>query len=338
MHEETQDSVLGAIGQTPLVALDWIRDQEKVKPRILAKLEYFSPGGSVKDRVALKIIEEAEKIGKLRRGQPIVELTSGNMGIGLAIVCAVKGYKFTAVMSEGNTPERRRILSAFGAEVVLVPQARGGTPGNVSREDLELVERKTQELVKHEHAFRPDQFVNPNNPGAHEEGTGEEIWSQTKGSVSCFTALVGTGGTFIGTTRALKRHNPSILCYAVEPKGAPVLAGRKVTSTKHKLQGGGYALVPAHWDPRLCDGYIAVSDSEAIRFARMLARREGVLSGFSGGANVAAAIKLARRFREIKNVVTIIPDTGLKYLSTDLFDGKSYFHAQRRLSRNEQTR
>jgi cysteine synthase len=320
MREQAVDSVLGAIGHTPLVALDRIRENEKVKPRIFAKLEYYSPGGSVKDRVALKIIEEAERTGKLKAGQTIVELTSGNMGIGLAVASAIKGYRFTAVMSKGNTPERWKILRAFGADVVLVPQAEGGVPGSVSREDLELVEKKTQAVVKRTKAFRPDQFVNPNNPRAHEEGTGEEIWSQTTGTVGYFVALVGTGGTFIGTARALKRHDRSIRCYAVEPKSAPVLAGKPITSTKHKLQGGGYAFVPGQWDPKLCDGYIGVSDSEAVKYARMLARKEGVLSGFSGGANVAAAVKLAKKVGRDKCVVTIIPDTGLKYLSTDLFE------------------
>ena len=316
---EAVDSILSAIGETPLVSLDRIREKEKVQPRVFAKLEYYSPGGSVKDRVALKIIEEAEKSGKLRAGQSIIELTSGNMGIGLAVASAIKGYRFTAVMSRGNTPERVKILRAFGADVELVPQAPGGIPGNVSREDLDLVEKKTQELVKRRNAFRPDQFANPNNPRAHEEGTGEEIWSQTRGRVGYFLALVGTGGSFIGTARSLKKHDPSIRCYAVEPRSAPVLAGKKITSTKHKLQGGGYAFVPPQWDRKVCDGYISVSDSEAVRFTRLLARKEGVLSGFSGGANVAAAFKLARKVGGDRSIVTIIPDTGLKYLSTDLF-------------------
>ena len=320
MREDAVDSVLGAIGHTPLVALDRMREREKVGPRVFAKLEYYSPGGSIKDRVAIKIIEEAEKKGLLTRGQPIVELTSGNMGIGLAVACAIKGYGFTAVMSKGNTPERWKILKAFGADVVLVPQAKGGIPGSVSREDLELVEKRTQELVRRRRAFRPDQFVNPDNPGAHEEGTGEEIWSQTRGGLGYFVAMVGTGGTFVGIARALKRHDPSIACYAVEPKSAPVLAGRPITSTKHKLQGGGYAFVPSQWDPKLCDGFLAVSDAEAVSYARMLARAEGVLSGFSGGANVAAAFRLAKRVGGHRSVVTVIPDTGLKYLSTDLFE------------------
>lgn len=312
-------SILGAIGNTPIIALDRLREEVGVKARIFAKLEYFSPGGSIKDRSALKIIEEAERKGELEPGQRVVELTSGNMGIGLAVVCGVKGYHFTAVMSRGNSPERWRILRALGADVVLVPQAKGGVPGKVTKEDLELVEKRTQLLVKRLGAFRPDQFNNPKNPLAHEHGTGEEIWKGLEGGVDYFVAMVGTGGTFIGSSRALKKHNPRIKCYAVEPANAPVLAGGRVKSTKHKIQGTGYAFVPPQWDSNLCDGYLVVSDREAISAARLLAKREGILAGFSGGANVAAGIKLARKIGSKKVIATVIPDTGLKYLSTDLF-------------------
>ncbi len=313
------ESILRAIGETPLVALDRMRIVRKVKPRVFAKVEYFNPGGSVKDRAALKMIEEAEIEGRLRKGQEIVELTSGNMGIGLAVVSVVKGYKFTAVMSRGNSPERWRILRALGAKVVLVPQAKGGRPGQVSREDLELVERRTQQLVTELGAFRPDQFKNPGNPRAHEEGTGEEIWRQLGGRVDRFVALVGTAGTFVGVSRALKSHKPGVKCYAVEPASAPVLSGRHVRSTRHKLQGTGYAFVPELWDAKLCDGYLAVTDAEAVKTARELGRTEGILGGFSGGANVAAAFKLARTIGSEESIVTIVPDTGLKYLSTDLY-------------------
>ncbi len=313
------DSVLGSIGNTPLVALDRLRAEGRVGPRILAKLEYFSPGGSVKDRAALNMLEDAERSGRLRAGQMVVELTSGNMGIGLAVACAVKGYPFTAVMSEGNSSERWRVMKALGAKVVLVPQAEGGIPGKVTGEDLALVEKRAEELVHRHRAFRVDQFKNPANPAAHLAGTGEEIWEQTGGRIDCFVAIAGTGGTFVGTSRALKKHNPAVMCFVVEPAGAPVLAGRRVTAPKHKIQGTGYALVPEIWDPALCDGYLTVTDAEAIRTARMLARREGILSGFSGGANVAAALKLAKRLSATETIVTLIPDTGLKYLSTDLF-------------------
>src|SRR5687767_14887510 len=201
------DSVLGAIGETPLAVLDHLTDG---LPALVAlKLEYYSPGGSVKDRVALRIIEDAELDGRLRPGGTVVELTSGNMGIGLAAVCAVKGYRLVAVMSEGNSLERRRVLRALGAEVELVPQVSGGRPGQVSREDLAAVERRTAELVARLGAFRPDQFANPSAVAAHEEGTGPEIWRQSAGRVSRFVASVGTGGTFVGVARALKRAEPA---------------------------------------------------------------------------------------------------------------------------------
>jgi cysteine synthase A len=313
------DSILGAIGNTPLVALDRMRAAAGVEPRVFAKLEYFSPGGSIKDRAALRILEDAEKTGRLRPGQMVVELTSGNMGIGLAVVCAIKHHPFTAVMSVGNSRERWRIMKALGARVVLVPQARGGQAGQVTGDDLKLAEKRAQTLTKKQHAFRVDQFNNPANPAAHREGTGEEIWEQTSGEVDNFVAIVGTSGTFVGISAALKSHDPEVRCYAVEPQGARVLAGKRVESQKHKLQGAGYALFPKIWDASLCDGYLGVTDAEAVRTARLLARKEGILSGFSGGANVAAAFRLAKKLGPKNVVVTVVPDTGLKYLSTDLF-------------------
>jgi cysteine synthase A len=313
------DSILGAIGNTPLVALDRMRDAAGVEARVFAKLEYFSPGGSIKDRAALKILEDAERTGRLRPGQMVVELTSGNMGIGLAVACAIMHHPFTAVMSAGNSRERWRIMKALGARVVLVPQAKGGQPGQVTGDDLQVAERRAAALAKKERAFRVDQFNNPANPAAHREGTGEEIWEQTSGTVDHFVAIAGTSGTFVGIAEALKSHDKSVKCYVVEPQRARVLAGKRVESQKHKLQGAGYALIPKIWNSALCDGYLGVSDAEAVRAARLLARKEGILGGFSGGANVAAAFKLARRLGPGNVVVTVIPDTGLKYLSTDLF-------------------
>lgn len=310
-------SVAATIGQTPLVALD--RLARGLPGRVLAKLETVNPGGSVKDRIALAIIEAAERDGRLKPGGTVVELTSGNTGIGLAIVCAVKGYRMVAVMSEGNTVERRRMLQAVGAEVVLVPQVGRPRPGQVSGADLARVEAKTRELVKRRRAFRPDQFLNPTNVAAHEHGTGREIWEQTGGRVDAFCALVGTGGTFVGVARALKARKPAVRCYAVEPASAPVLAGKRVRNPRHKLQGGGYASVPPLWDPACCDGFLTASDAEALRVARRLGREEGICAGFSSGANVAAALALARRASPGAAIVTVIADTGLKYLSTDLF-------------------
>jgi cysteine synthase A len=311
------DSILEAIGRTPLVRLERVRRPDDL--HVGAKVEFYSPGLSTKDRVALRFIEEAERAGRVRSDTPIIERTSGNMGIGLAIVCAVRGYRFVAVMSEGNSRERSKMLQALGAEVVLVPQAPGGRPGFVSGEDLALVEERTKELSKELGAYRPDQFNNPDNARAHELTTGEEIWEQTGGRLDAFVSYVGSGGTFVGVARALKRHDPKVQAFAVEPELAPFLAGKPVVSTRHRIQGGGYAHRAEFWDPALADGYLTVTDTEALTMARELAQREGILTGFSGGANVAAALKLNDLLGKEAFVVTLLPDTGLKYLSTDLF-------------------
>jgi cysteine synthase len=311
------DSVLGAIGETPLVSLD--RLGAGLPARIAIKLEYYSPGGSVKDRVALQIIQDAERDGSLQPGGTVVELTSGNMGIGLAIVCALRGYRMIAVMSEGNSVERRRILEALGAQVELVPQVGEPRPGQVSAEDLQRVEIRTQELVQQLGAFRPDQFSNPSSVAAHAATTGQEIWRQTGGRVTHFVASIGTGGTFIGASKALKARNPAIRCYAAEPASAPFISGSPVTNTSHKIQGTGYALIPPLWDASLCDGFLTATDDEAVETARRLARQEGIFGGFSTGANVACALGLARQADKGSVIVTVACDTGLKYLSTDLF-------------------
>lgn len=311
------NNILEAIGETPLVKLSKISATSSIN--IYAKVEYFNPGLSFKDRLAIKFITEAEKSGELKPGGTVIERTSGNMGIGLAIVCAVKGYKFIAVMSEGNSVERRKMLSAFGAEVVLVPQAPGGRPGFVSGEDLELVELKAKELTEKLHAYRPNQFTNPDGPKTHEETTGEEIWYQMDGEIDAFVGYVGSGGTFTGVSRVLKKHDRNVKCFVVEPETAPYLAGKNVTSTRHRIQGGGYAFKPPFWDESLVDGYLTVSDEEAITYAREMAKKEGIFAGFSSGANVAASLKLRSLVGEGKNVVTLLPDSGLKYLSTDLF-------------------
>lgn len=312
-------SILDTIGRTPLVALD--RLTAGLNRRILAKVEFANPGASVKDRIALRMIEDAERQGRLKPGGVVVELTSGNTGTGLGIVCAVKGYRMIAVMSEGNSVERRQMLKAVGAEVELVPQAPGSKPGQVSREDLELVEKRAAELTERLNAFRPDQFNNPSNTAAHETTTGEEIWEQTEGRLDAFVAAVGTGGTFIGVARVLKRHDPAIRCYAVEPASAPFIAGREVISTSHKIQGAGYALIPPLWDAALCDGFLTATDDEAIHTARLMGQKEGICAGFSAGANVAAALKLAKEMDEGAVIATVLCDSGLKYLSTDLFPG-----------------
>jgi cysteine synthase len=310
-------SILQTIGQTPLIALDRLAGD--LPGRVLLKLEYLNPGYSIKDRIALRIVEDAERSGRLRPGDTVIELTSGNTGTGLAIVCAVKGYKLIVVMSEGNSVERRRMLEALGARVELVPQAPGSPPGQVSGEDLALVEQRTRQLTAELNAFRADQFNNRSNVAAHEEGTGAEIWEQSGGKVDAFVAMVGTAGTFMGIARALKARNPAIRAYAVEPAGAAILAGRPIVNPSHKIQGAGYSMIPPLWDSALGDGYVGVTDEDAIATARHLASVEGVFAGFSTGANVAAAVRLAQDSAPGAVIVTTANDSGLKYLSTDLF-------------------
>jgi len=295
----------------------------RARGRVFAKLELLNPGGSIKDRSALAIVEAAERQGQLKKGGTVIELTSGNMGTGLAVVCAVKGYPMIAVMSEGNSEERRQMLRAVGAKVVVVPQVGTKRPGQVSREDLEAVDRETTRLTRQLKAFRADQFHNEFNVRAHELMTGREIWEQTEGRVTAFVTSIGSGGTFIGVSRFLKKSNPSVKCFAAEPASAPFIAGRRVTSTSHKIQGTGYALKPPLWDDDLCDGFLTATDQEAIRYARLLGRKEGIFAGFSSGANVACAMKLARKAERGDVVVTVLPDTGLKYLSTDLIASNS---------------
>lgn len=311
------DSILDTIGNTPLVALD--RLSAGLPARVLAKVEFYNPGFSIKDRIARKIIEDAERQGKLKPGGTVIELTSGNTGTGLAIVCAVKGYKFIAVMSEGNTRERARMLRALGAKVVLVPQKGRPRYGQVSGEDLAAVDRVTTELTKKLKAFRADQFNNLSNAQAHELTTGAEIWEQTGGKVDAFVSTLGTGGTFAGVSAALKKRNPNVKCYAVEPAGAAFLSRGKVTNPAHKIQGAGYAMPLPLFRPEHCDGFLTVTDAEAIRTARRLATQEGIFAGFSSGANAAAALRVARQLPAGAVVVTTINDSGLKYLSTDLF-------------------
>ena len=313
------DSVLQAIGNTSLVRLDRIASAWGLDGVLFAKLEYLNPGFSKKDRIALRMIEEAEASGELSPGQNVVELTSGNTGTGLAIVCAVKGYPFTAVMSKGNSMERARMMAALGAEVVLVDQAPGSPPGQVSGEDLDRVEDEARRLVKERGAFRADQFALLGNIRAHEFGTGEEIWEQTGGKVDVFVDFAGTGGSFEGCARALKKHNAAVRCYVVEPESAPWLAGREITNPNHKIQGGGYSRDLTFINPELVEGYLTVSDDEAAEGARALARHEGIFAGFSSGANLQAAVSLLKGREKGNTIVFLACDSGLKYLSTDLF-------------------
>jgi cysteine synthase A len=308
-----------AIGDTPLVELS--RLTRDVDGRILAKLEYLNPGFSKKDRIARQIIEDAEAEGILKPGQTVVELTSGNTGTGLAIVCAVKGYKFVAIMSKGNSRERARMMSALGAEVVLVDQLPGSQPGQVSGGDLELVEREAQRLTLERNAFRADQFHLQGNARAHYVHTAQEILRQTEGRFDAFCDFAGTGGSFAGCARGFKEHDPSIRCYLVEPTGAAILAGEAVTHPNHRIQGGGYSMSPLPLvDPAHVDGYLQVRDEQAVRIARRLAKEEGIFAGFSSGANVAAALALLEGEHRGNTIVVLLNDSGLKYLSTDLWE------------------
>jgi cysteine synthase len=312
-------SAVEAIGQTPLVEL--ARLTRGLAGRIVAKLEYLNPGFSKKDRVARQMIEEAEAAGALKPGQTVVELTSGNTGTGLAIVCGVKGYPFVAVVSKGNSVERARMMRALGAEVVLVDQLPGSAPGQVSGGDLERVEQETRRIVRERGAFRADQFSLLGNFRAHFEHTGPEILAQTGGQLDAFCDFAGTAGSFAGCAAAFKAHNPSIRCYLIEPAGAAVLAGEPVTHPNHKIQGGGYAMPALQFVNRKeVDGYLQVTDEEAITTARKLARVEGLFAGFSSGANVAAGLRLLRGDLRGKTIAVLLCDSGLKYLSTDLWE------------------
>src|SRR5579883_3391491 len=297
-------SAVEAIGGTPMVEL--ARISRASGGRILAKLEFLNPGYSKKDRIARQIVEDAEGDGSLGPGQTVVELTSGNTGTGLAIVCAVKGHPFVAVMSRGNSAERARMMRALGAEVVLVDQAESSRAGQVSGRDLELVEEAAQRITRERGAFRADQFHHTGNFRAHYLHTGPEIWDQTGGAFDTFCDFAGTGGTFAGCAAAFRERGSQAQCFLVEPDCA-----------QHRIQGGGYGMPLPMLERAQPDGVLRVSDREAIHAARRLAREEGIFAGFSSGANVAAALRLAAQG---KTVVTVVNDSGLKYLSTELWE------------------
>jgi len=313
-------SALGAIGETPLVRLERLVAASGCEGTILAKLDHLNPGFSKKDRAALGVIEAAEADRSLQPGQCVVELTSGNMGTGLAIVCGIKGYPFVAVMSKGNSEERARMMRALGAEVVLVDQLPGSVPGQVSGGDLALVDEAAKKITVERGAFRADQFVRAGNPMAHYRTTGPEIWSQSGGALDGFVDFLGSGGTFAGTAKFLKEKRPAIQCFALEPDGAAVLAGEAVTRPDHPIQGGGYSMDDLAFMLDVApDGYLTVDGETARQTSRDLARLEGIFAGFSAGANVAGALELLRGEMAGKTIAVVICDSGLKYLSTDLW-------------------
>ena len=296
------------IGNTPLVQLNQLT--QGLPARVAVKLEFFNPAGSVKDRIAIAMVESAEKAGKIKAGSTIVEATSGNTGIGMAMVCAAKGYKLAIVMPESMSKERRMLLRAYGAELILTPAAEGMS-GAIA---------KAEELVKNhpDTHFMPRQFDNPANPEIHRQTTAEEIWRDTDGKVDIFLAGVGTGGTLTGVGEVLKARNPNVQIYAVEPANSPVLSGGEKGA--HAIQGLGAGFVPSILNTSVYGSVITVTNEDALATARALAEKEGILAGISSGAAAWAALELAKKPENAgKLIVTVLPDFGERYLSTALY-------------------
>lgn len=308
------NSVLELVGDTPMVELERLGRDAGAVARVVAKVELFNPAGSVKDRVALAMVERAEADGALRPGATIIEPTSGNTGVGLALVSALKGYRLILTMPETMSVERRRLVAAYGAQVVLTPGAEG-MKGAIARAQALREEIPGSVILQ--------QFENPANPARHYRTTAEEIWRDTEGGIDLFVAGVGTGGTVSGTGRRLKELNPAVRIAAVEPASSPVLSGGAPGA--HKIQGIGAGFVPGNYDPSVVDLVMPVADDEAIATARLLASREGLLVGISSGAAAYAALQLAKReeYRG-KTIVVLLPDTGERYLSTLLYAFDEY--------------
>lgn len=312
--ERIYKSLIELIGNTPLLEVSNIEREEALKARLLVKVESFNPGGSVKDRAAYYMIEDAEKRGVLTPGALIIEPTSGNTGIGLAWVASLKGYKLMLTMPDTMSVERRNLLKALGASIVLTPGAEGMS--GAIRKAMELKNENPGSVIL-------QQFDNKANPASHENTTAEEIWRDTDGRVDVFVSAVGTGGTVSGTGRGLKKHNRDIEVVAVEPEGSPVLEGGK--PGPHKIQGIGAGFIPENYYAEVVDRVMAVSDDDAIRGSRILAQREGLLVGISSGAAFSAALKLAKKPEYSgKTIVVLLPDTGERYLSTVLYAFDSY--------------
>lgn len=304
------NNILSFIGNTPLVELGRLSSHEGVSTPVMAKVEFFNPGGSVKDRVALALVNDAERRGLLTPGATIIEPTSGNTGIGLALVAAVKGYKLILTMPETMSIERRKLVAAYGAEVRLTPAAEGMGGAVKAAESLQRSIPGSVIL---------GQFDNQANPQCHYDTTGREIWEQTGGNIDVFVACVGTGGTISGTGRRLKEYNHDIKIIAVEPASSPLLSAGH--SGPHKIQGIGANFIPKTYDAGVVDEVVTVTDAEAMRTARLTASNEGLLVGISSGAALAAALAVAKRLEYSgKRIVTLLPDTGERYLSTELFN------------------
>ncbi len=298
------------INNTPLIEL---RKIYTGKGHLYAKMEHIQPGGSIKDRVALQMITDAYADGRLKKGMPVMEMTSGNMGAGLAVVCAAFGNPFTAFMSMGNSPARVKILKALGAEVVLVPQVTG-EPGKVTGDDIAKAEEAAKEAVLRENGFYADQFNNPSSIKAHYNTTGPEIYSGLNGRLDAFIEIVGSGGTFIGTSGYLKSQSAIVKCIVVEPEKAAIIKTGKVTDPRHIIQGTSYGYIPPQWDGSLVDDVLTVTDEEVAVTKEILGKIEGLFVGYSSGANVAAAIKYLKSLNDENScVATILCDTGFKY-------------------------
>ena len=308
-NKKIAKSIFDTIGRTPLVKLNKIPKAEKVACEILAKIEYFSPSGSLKDRIYLNMFNLAEKRGQLKPGMTVLECSTGNAGIGCSFVAAVKGYPCIIVMPEGMSEERKLLDIAYGSQMVY-------TPGGES--DVDLALQKLEEIRKQDPRkyWVPAQFDNADNIGAHYKTTGPEIWDQTGGKIDAFIATQGTGGTLTGVGRYIRKLRKKVRLYAIEPAECPLLAKRRWGP--HGIEGIGDGFVPLNLDVSLLDGVITTTTAEAIDFARRLAAREGIFCGISSGANIAAAIKLAKRHPELKRIVTMVNDTGQRYFSTPL--------------------
>ena len=311
-------SITQAIGNTPLLRLDRLRTHLGYEGHIYAKLEHMNPTSSKKDRIALGMIEIAEQKGLLKPGQPVLEMTSGNTGTAVAMVSSAKGYPFICVMSKGNSVERVRMIKALGGDVILVDQAPNAEKGKVSGEDMKLVEEVADRMVAETGAFYFNQFHNHDNAASHEPAA-LEMWVQSCGQIQAFGDFIGTGGTFMGYSRALKGLNPAIRCYAVEPYGCAHYKGEIIPGSSHVIQGGGYAKDMEIVDKKYMDGFITVTCEESAEMCKVLAKVEGIFTGFSSGANLMAAVKQLQGSERGSHFGIVINDCGLKYMSTDLF-------------------